>query len=67
MTEGEKLVIGGVMLDNASKTNRGVPVLSRIPIIGWLFKSREIASDGEELVIVILTPTVVSGGKTAGR
>jgi type IV pilus assembly protein PilQ len=64
--EGEKLVIGGVMLDNSSKTTRGVPLLSKIPVLGWLFKSREFSSDGEELVIV-LTPSVVSAGKTAGR
>lgn len=66
MKEGEKLVIGGIMLDNAFKTNRGVPILNQIPIVGWLFKSREISSDGEEL-IVILTPTVVAAGKTAAR
>ena len=66
MKEGEKLVIGGIMLDNAFKTNRGVPVLNQIPIVGWLFKSREVSSDGEEL-IVILTPTVVAAGKTAAR
>ena len=50
--EGEKLVIGGVMLENASKTIRSVPVLSRIPILGWLFKSRELNSDGEELMVI---------------
>jgi type IV pilus assembly protein PilQ len=66
MKEGEKLVIGGIMLDNAFQTKRGVPILSRIPIVGWLFKSREVSSDGEEL-IVILTPTVVAAGKTAAR
>jgi type IV pilus assembly protein PilQ len=64
--EGEKLVIGGVMLDNSSRTTRGVPLLSKIPIVGWLFKARELNSDGEELVIV-LTPSVISAGKTAGR
>lgn len=64
--EGEKLVIGGVTLDNSAKTTRGVPLLSKIPVLGWLFKSREIATDGEELVIV-LTPSVVSTGSTAGR
>jgi type II secretory pathway component GspD/PulD (secretin) len=66
VTEGEKLVIGGVTLDNSARTTRGVPLLSKIPIVGWLFKSREIASDGEELVIV-LTPSVITAGKTAGR
>jgi type IV pilus assembly protein PilQ len=64
--EGEKLVIGGIVLDNSAKTMRGVPVLSRIPILGWLFKSRETNSDGEEL-IVIITPSVVAAGKTAAR
>lgn len=64
--EGEKLVIGGVVLDNSSKTNRGVPVLSQIPILGWLFKSREYNTDGEEL-IVIITPSVVAAGKTVRR
>jgi hypothetical protein len=44
VTEGEKLVIGGVTLDNSAKTTRGVPLLSKIPIVGWLFKSREVAS-----------------------
>jgi type IV pilus assembly protein PilQ len=64
--EGEKLVIGGIVLDNSEKTMRGVPVLSRMPILGWLFKSRETSSDGEEL-IVIITPSVVAAGKTAAR
>ena len=64
--EGEKLVIGGVTLDNTAKTSRGVPVMSQIPIVGWLFKSREYNTDGEEL-IVIITPSVVAPGKTAGR
>jgi type IV pilus assembly protein PilQ len=64
--EGEKLVIGGIILDNSSKTLRGVPVMSRIPIVGWLFKSREVSSDGEELVVII-TPSVVAAGKTAAR
>jgi type IV pilus assembly protein PilQ len=64
--EGEKLVIGGVVLDNSAKTSRGVPVLSQIPIVGWLFKSREYNTDGEEL-IVIITPSVIAAGKTARR
>jgi type IV pilus assembly protein PilQ len=57
--EGQRLVIGGITNDTSSKTVRQVPVLGNIPVLGWLFKSREINSTGEEL-IVILTPTVVS-------
>ncbi|PYN50720.1 MAG: hypothetical protein DMD94_26620, partial [Candidatus Rokuibacteriota bacterium] len=43
--EGERLVIGGVLTDSDTKTQREVPVLGRIPILGWLFKSRELSVD----------------------
>ena len=58
MIEGERLVIGGVTKENSEKSLRGVPLLSNIPVLGWLFKKRETSSDAEELV-VILTPTVL--------
>jgi type IV pilus assembly protein PilQ len=57
--EGQRLVIGGVTNDTSSTTIRQVPLLGRIPVLGWLFKSRELNSTGEEL-IVILTPSVIS-------
>jgi type IV pilus assembly protein PilQ len=57
--EGQRLVVGGVTNDQLGNQVRQVPVLSRIPVLGWLFKSREVSSDGEEL-IVIITPTVVT-------
>jgi len=57
--EGQRLVIGGVTNDTSSTTKREVPVFGRIPVLGWLFRSREINSTGEEL-IVILTPSVVT-------
>ena len=59
--EGERLVIGGVLTDNDSKTLREVPLLGRIPVLGWLFKSRELSVDSQEM-IVIVTPTVVPAG-----
>ena len=42
--EGERLVIGGVTVENDNPSAR-CPVLGDIPVLGWLFKSREIASD----------------------
>jgi len=56
--EGERLVIGGVLSDNNSRTIRQVPLLGNIPILGWLFKSREISTDTQDL-IVIITPSVL--------
>jgi len=57
--EGQRLVIGGVTSDQANAETRNVPVISRIPILGALFRSRETNSTGEE-IIVIITPTVVT-------
>src|SRR5262249_10102409 len=57
--EGQRLVVGGVTNDQASNTVRQVPILGRMPVLGWLFRSREIAADGEEL-IVIITPSVIT-------
>lgn len=55
--EGDRVVVGGVTNERRGTTTRKVPWFGSIPILGWLFKSREVASTGEEL-IVILTPTV---------
>jgi type IV pilus assembly protein PilQ len=57
--EGQRLVIGGVTNDQAGNQIRQVPGLSKIPVLGYLFKSREVSADGEEL-IVIITPSVVT-------
>jgi type IV pilus assembly protein PilQ len=56
--EGERLVIGGVLTDSDNKTLREVPGLGRIPVLGWLFKSRELSVDSQEMVVII-TPTVI--------
>jgi type IV pilus assembly protein PilQ len=64
--EGERLVIGGVMVETDNRLDRQVPVLGNIPILGWLFKSREDSTNREELVIII-TPSVVPGLTSAKR
>jgi type IV pilus assembly protein PilQ len=56
--EGERVVVGGVLVENDVETKRQVPVLGNIPILGWLFKAREINTDAQELIVVI-TPTVI--------
>ena len=61
ISQGQRLVVGGVTNDTNTTTTRQVPVFGQIPVLGWLFKSREITKTGEEL-IVILTPTVLDSG-----
>jgi type IV pilus assembly protein PilQ len=55
----ETVVIGG-LLSTRKEANRGrVPFLSRVPIVGMLFKSKEDISEYRELMIFI-TPQIVS-------
>jgi type IV pilus assembly protein PilQ len=56
--DGETLVIGGVFIDDQSNRVTGVPFLSRVPIIGWLFKNKVETVTKNELLI-FLTPTIV--------
>jgi general secretion pathway protein D len=51
-------VIGGLMSNKTNKTDRKVPFLGDIPLLGWLFKSRESGAVKGNLVLVV-TPTVI--------
>ncbi len=56
--DGDTMVIGGVFIDTQSNTVAGVPYLSRIPVLGWLFKNKTESVAKQELLI-FLTPTIV--------
>jgi len=58
VNDGETVVLGGIITKSESETEAGVPFLSNIPIIGWLFKKKEKIDNSAELMIFI-TPTVV--------
>lgn len=50
---GSTLVIGGVMTEDTANNDNGVPFLSRVPILGYLFKSVSKISSTTETVIFI--------------
>ena len=54
---GETLVIGGLMRIEEMTTESGIPFLSKIPIIGYLFGSTKTSTKTTE-VVIILTPQV---------
>ena len=56
--DGETMVIGGIIEDTQSNTVTGLPFLSRLPVIGWLFKNKSEQVQKTELLI-FLTPTIV--------
>lgn len=63
---GNILVIGGLMSDTTTNDDSGVPFLSRIPVLGWFFKSISKSSSVVETVIFIKA-TIVNSGTTPGK
>ncbi len=57
-TNGQLVVIGGLMQDKISNNESGVPVLSKIPALGSLFRHTQTVSSKSELVI-LLRPQVI--------
>ena len=58
VNDGDTVVIGGIIKTTKSSSDTGVPWLSKIPLLGWLFKSTKKSDDKEELLIFI-TPRIV--------
>ena len=55
---GQAAVIGGILQDSDTFTSNGIPGLSRIPIIGYAFKTH-IRQTQRTNLIVIVSPTIV--------
>lgn len=56
---GETVVIGGLIQSQQTEARRAVPFLSKIPLLGGLFRSNYTIEARKEL-IVMLTPRLVS-------
>ena len=63
---GNILIIGGLMKDESSSADSGVPLLGRIPVLGWLFKSMSRSSGVTETVIFIKA-TIINSGTPANK
>jgi len=55
----QTVAIGGLMRDNQSVSVSKVPILGDIPIIGWLFKSKETKTTKTNLLL-FLTPYIIN-------
>ncbi|MDO8705112.1 MAG: type IV pilus secretin PilQ [Sulfuricaulis sp.] len=59
LDNGETVVIGGIYEQDKNDTVTKVPYLGDIPLLGWLFKSKEVKDNKTELLI-FLTPRILS-------
>lgn len=64
LNDGETVLLGGMIQENYSKGDSGIPYLKDIPIFGNLFKSGSRSIDRTEL-IVLITPYIIDGPETA--
>ena len=65
VASGESIVLAGLIRENNSRSSQGLPLLSKIPILGAAFGSQIINRQRTELVLII-TPKIVND-PTQGR
>lgn len=65
VNSGEIAVIGGLMQDEISKNKQGIPVLSKLPVVGSLFRYDSDNTAKTELVIFI-KPSVIKHASLNG-
>jgi len=56
--DGDMIVLGGIERTENSNSGSGVPILSRIPILKWLFSSREKTTN-KVVSVVFIKPTII--------
>lgn len=61
INDGDTIVVGGIYKTTESSSETGVPWLSKIPVLGWLFKYKSKTKETREILIFV-TPTVVKEG-----
>ena len=57
VADGETTVIGGIYVSLEQVSQDRVPLLHRLPLLGWLFK-RDINSDESRELLIFITPRI---------
>ena len=66
VTNGENIVLGGLIQSDNENLNRGVPLLNRVPVLGNLFSYQRISSERRELFIVLRPEIISLNGENGG-
>ncbi len=60
VNDGNTTVIGGVYVSNEQTQSDRTPAVSRLPLLGWLFR-RDSVNDTSTELLVFITPHIVKG------
>ncbi len=66
LNNGDTAIIGGLMKDEELETTKKVPVLGDLPILGWLFKSKDVTKTKVNM-LVFLTPRIIRNNSDQQR
>ncbi len=56
--DGQVLVLGGFVKTKTTESGAETPVLSKIPVLGWLFKNKQ-RNVSKDYVFIFLSPTII--------
>ncbi len=62
LKDGEVNILGGIMEDQQTKASTGIPGLSQIPILKYLFSQTNTEHQEDEIVFV-LVPHIIRGSE----
>lgn len=71
LKDGQTVVIGGLVKEESSTVEKKIPILGDIPLLGWLFKSRQVGSsenptEKSDLLIFVTVRILKEGEPAAG-
>jgi general secretion pathway protein D len=63
--DGQTIIIGGLIREDSTKSESGIPFLHKIPLLGYLFGEKSRDTTRKEMII-LLTPHVIKSQDQAG-
>lgn len=64
--DGQTIIIGGLIREDNSRARTGIPFLSKIPLLGYLFGNTDEEAKRNE-IIILLTPHVIKTQRDAAQ
>ncbi|MDR2128326.1 MAG: pilus assembly protein N-terminal domain-containing protein [Burkholderiaceae bacterium] len=65
LTEGESLVISGLLHNSGGRSEEAVPGLGKVPVMGRLFSNRDFVNDRTEMLVIVTPRLHVPGSASA--
>ena len=56
--DGETTVLGGIVETKMNNSEKGIPFLKDIPLLGWFFKNKSV-SDSQTELLIFITPKII--------